>query len=30
MGRKLDACLSAINEVVLGKEVQVRLAVFGH
>jgi MoxR-like ATPase len=26
MGRKLDACLSAINEVVLGKEVQVRLA----
>ncbi|MCV4282086.1 AAA family ATPase [Pseudomonas capsici] len=26
MGRKLDACLSAINEVVLGKEGQVRLA----
>ncbi|RXU07682.1 AAA family ATPase, partial [Pseudomonas syringae] len=26
MGRKLDACLSAINEVVLGKEAQVRLA----
>ena len=26
MGRKLDACLSAINEVVLGKEPQVRLA----
>lgn len=27
MGRKLDACLSAINEVVLGKEAQVRMAV---
>ncbi|HEX8588848.1 MoxR family ATPase [Pseudomonas sp.] len=26
MGRKLDACLNAINEVVLGKEAQVRLA----
>jgi MoxR-like ATPase len=26
MGRKLDACLNAINEVVLGKEPQVRLA----
>ncbi|GAO96607.1 hypothetical protein PSA5_27835 [Pseudomonas syringae pv. actinidiae] len=26
MGRKLDACLSAINEVILGKEAQVRLA----
>ncbi|WNW10743.1 AAA family ATPase [Pseudomonas sp. DTU_2021_1001937_2_SI_NGA_ILE_001] len=26
MGRTLDACLSAINEIVLGKEAQVRLA----
>ncbi len=26
MGKRLDACLSAINEVVLGKEAQVRLA----
>ena len=26
MGRKLDECLNAINEVVLGKEPQVRLA----
>ncbi|WP_205925097.1 AAA family ATPase, partial [Pseudomonas viridiflava] len=26
MGKRLDACLSAINEVVLGKGAQVRLA----
>jgi len=26
MGRKLDACLNAVNEVVLGKDAQVRLA----
>ncbi|WP_397453385.1 AAA family ATPase [Pseudomonas sp. NA-150] len=26
MGRKLDACLNSVNEVVLGKEAQVRLA----